>query len=509
MPLEQASLLPTDIQTHVQTAGASCAFWLVGGAVRDRILQRPVVDFDFVVEGDAIAMARRVADLAGGDFYRLDEARGAGRVLLPIRDQTVCLDFTRIAGEGLEQDLLARDFSINAMALSLEAPDDLIDPAGGLQDLKDGRLRIPSPTAIQSDPIRALRAIRLAVDLGFKIEPDTYSQIKQAGDWLERVSPERQRDELFRILKLDRPALALRLLDQAQLLDALLPEIGALRGQSQAPPHQFDVLEHTLAVMQRLTSVLATLAPVHDGDSAAGMALAEVSFKLGRFRQPLSQYLQQELSTGRTVRQLLYLAAIFHDSGKPEAESLEPDEQRSDGRSHGDKIQFIGHETISANKIVQAAEKFRLSKVETGWLARVVKHHMRPLHLASLDSITKRAVYRYFRQLEGEGVAVAILSLADRLGMTASPPDEDQWKAQVDVVRALLEPYFEAFETSIRPDPLINGNQLMDAFDLPPGPEVGRILEAVLEAQALGEVTTEEDALDYARRCYHSPPLNT
>jgi hypothetical protein len=163
-------------------------------------------------------------------------------------------------------------------------------------------------------------------------------------------------------------------------------------------------------------------------------------------------------------------------------------------------IGAIGPETESARRVIQTAERFRLSKSEIDWLGRVVKNHMRPLRMAAFDQVTKRAVYRYFRQLESEGVAVAILSLADHLGASASPPEEDPWKAHVDVVRALLEPYFEAFESLIRPEPLLDGHQLMHALNLEPGPEVGRILEAVLEAQVVGEVATQEEALNLARQ---------
>jgi hypothetical protein len=126
---------------------------------------------------------------------------------------------------------------------------------------------------------------------------------------------------------------------------------------------------------------------------------------------------------------------------------------------------------------------------------------MRPSQLAG-SGPTRRAIYRYHRQLESTGVAVALLSLANRLGTSASPPDEDAWKAQIDVVRLLLEPYFEEYDTAIKPQPLIDGDQVMAELGLEPGPQIGEILGAVLEAQAINEVATQEEALAYARRFY-------
>ena len=496
-----AALIPPEIQAILGSSRKDETYWLVGGAVRDYLLQRRVVDFDFVVKGDALGLARRVANLAGGDFYTLDDDRRAGRVLMSQTDTHYCLDFAQITGKTLEEDLHARDFTINAMALDLDHPDTLIDPSGGLQDLRDGLLRLPATDAISADPIRALRALRLAVDLNFKIEPGAYDQVKQAGDWLDQISPERLRDELFRLLGLNRPALGLRLLDHAGLLDAVLPSVASLRSLQQPPPHQIDMLDHTLAVVQRLSELLATLAPRHDAESSGDMALAEVALRLGRFRPHLSRYMLQEVSSDRTVRQLLYLAALFHDSGKPSAAFQTPPESEKTEDDHGAGVRFIGYEAASAELVVQAAEALKLSKAESEWLHRVVLNHMRPFQLAGAGP-TKRAIYRYHRQLEPTGVAVALLSLADRLGTSASPPDEDEWKAQVDVVRVLLEPYFEEFDTAIKPEPLIDGDEVMAELELEPGPQIGEILGAVLEAQAIGEVATQEEALAYARRLY-------
>lgn len=495
-----ASLLPREILAIVKEAKQRETYWLVGGAVRDYVLQRPVVDFDFVVQGDALGLARRVANQAGGDFYTLDDQRRAGRVLLSLGDKNLCLDFAQILGSSLEEDLTARDFSVNALALDLDHPDSLIDPTGGLQDLKDAKLRMPAPDAIYQDPIRALRAIRLAVDLEFKIEPETYSQVKQASDWLIRISLERVRDELFRLFGLRRPALGLRLLDHAGLLGAVLPSIAALRGQSQSPPHQFDVLDHTLAVIQRLSDLVATLAPQHDAEASGDMALAEVALRLGRFRQPIHHDLSQVVSGDRTVKQLMYLAALFHDSGKPVATSIKPDEAQFIEDESEPKVRFIGHELASAELMIEAATTLKLSKAEIDWLYRVVLNHMRPLQLAATVPIPRRAIYRYYRQLKQAGVEVVLLSLADRLGTSASPPDEDTWKAHVDVARSLLEPYFEEYDTAIKPAPLIDGDQVMADLGLEPGPQIGKILEAVFEAQAVGEVTTKEEALAYAKR---------
>jgi tRNA nucleotidyltransferase/poly(A) polymerase len=483
------SLLPSlaeEILTHLPDA-PRC--WLTGGAVRDQILGRPIVDLDFAVDGEARLLARRVASLLGADYYELDAERDTGRVLLPASRGGQCLDFARLRGDCIEADLAGRDYSIDAMAVSPEAPERVIDPTGGLQDLRDRRLKVAGPTAIDDDPLRALRGIRLATELDLRIEPQTLARIRMAGNSLARVSPERIRDEWMRVLQSERPGRPIRLLDHLGLLSAVCPEIEPLRGLAQPPPHAFDGLTHTLAVIDHLGDLLSVLGPRSEEHRPADLTLGEASLRLGRFRAGIEGYLHHELAPGRTRRGPLFMAALFHDVGKPAT-----GEQDAGGR-----LRFLEHESHGARLTELRSRAMRLSNDETDFLISLVLHHMRPETLQAATVVTRRAAYRFFQDAGDAGVGIVLLSLADLLGKYAASPPQAEWGGRVGVARSLLQAFFEEHSEIVDPQRLVNGDEVMQALSLQPGPTVGRLIETLREAQAEGGVRTRDEALAFLR----------
>ncbi len=467
--------------------------WVVGGAVRDDFRGRDLLDLDFAVRGDARRLSRTVADRLGGNYYELDRQRDAGRVVFdPGGDPPRTLDFAALRGESIEADLASRDFTVNAMARNLAAPEALLDPLDGLGDLRAGVLRACGPTAIQDDPVRALRAVRLAFAFDLRIEPQTLRQLREARSWLSAVTAERLRDELMHMLDEPRPAGAIRVLDHLGLLTALLPELEPLRNLTQPRPHAFPALEHTLAVAEHLGDVLAVLGETADVEAAADVVLGVLSLRLGRFRLPLGEHLNRALSQGRRDRQLLFLGALLHDVGKPAAAGTEP----------GGGIRFLGHEDGGAEIAQARARALRLSAGEVAYLGRIVSHHMRPESLRAAGTVTDRAAYRFFRDAGEAGIDVILLSLADFLGKSASPPDAAEWTARIEVARKLLEARLSFAPERLDPPRLVRGNRLAQALGMQPGPELGRLLEAIREAQAAGEVVDEAGAIELARRLW-------
>jgi len=235
--------------------------YVVGGAVRDALLGRISHDLDFAVDGNAVQLARSIADALKGAFYLLDAARGTARVILNhhpslAQNELIELDFACLRGDSLDEDLHDRDFTINTLALpaDLTTPtvEDIIDPLGGQADLSAQLVRATGPQAIIKDPIRGLRAVRQAAQLGFDIEPQTQELIQAAADQLATISAERIRDELFRTLVAPRPDQSLRTLDRLDLLEHVLPELSRTHHVTQPPPHQLDVFEHTMLVLEQL-----------------------------------------------------------------------------------------------------------------------------------------------------------------------------------------------------------------------------------------------------------------
>jgi len=462
---------------------------LVGGAVRDFLLQRPTHDLDFVLPGDVIPLARQVARKLDAAFYPLDSERDTGRVILQKPDGSrFFLDFAAYRGPTLEADLRARDFSINAIALPLAEPETLFDPLGGAEDLRLKRIRACSPDSLINDPIRVLRAVRLAVALGFMIEVDTQTLMRQAAPLMEDASVERLRDELFKILDGLRSETAIAILDRMDCLYYVLPEMQALKDVSQSAPHTLDVWGHTLAVLQNLGNVLEILSPNPRALEAANWGLGMVSVRLGRYRPQIQEHLSTQLNPERSLRSLLVFAALYHDIGKPETRR-----QDESGR-----LRFFEHEIAGAAIIGRRARRLHLSNDEIERLQQIVRHHLRPMLLAQGSAApSRRAIYRFFRAAGPAGVDICLLSLADVLGTYGSPLPQDAWRRHLDVVRALLEAWFEHREESVAPAPLLNGRDLMEVFQLPQGRQIGVILDALLEAQAEGKVTTRDQALAF------------
>lgn len=469
--------------------------YLVGGAVRDVLMGRPSPDLDFTVPDKAISLARRVANALGADYVTLDEEFDTGRVIHTAEDgKRTYLDFASFRGKTLEDDLRDRDFTINALAFDLRTQA-ILDPLEGAADLRAKRIRVCAPTSLSDDPIRVLRGIRQAAAFGFQIDKGTRDLMRQAAPRLDQTSPERQRDELFKILDGPKPDAALRALEMLGVLPHFLPELTVLKGVQQSAPHIHDVWTHTLAVLQALSDVLSVLAPGYNADATNDLYTGLLTLRLGRYREQIARHFDTPLTTDRSVHGLLFLAVLYHDVCKPQTRTVE----------EGGRIRFFDHDELGAKVAVERAQAFHLSNDEVQRLRIVIKNHMRfHFHTSRMEgegkSPSRRAIYRFFRESGTAGVELVLLGLADLRGTHGPNLTQETWTAALDVARILLENYFEKPQETIAPPRLLDGHDLMSALDLKPGPAVGEALEAIREAQATGKVSTREEALDFGKR---------
>jgi putative nucleotidyltransferase with HDIG domain len=465
--------------------------WPVGGAVRDVLLGRPLHDWDFAVDRGAMKLARAVADTLGGAYYPLDEERDTGRVVLVEQGGIrLDLDFAALRGGRLEVDLLARDFTINALALDQTGA--LIDVAGGLADLEDGCVRAVSDQAFQDDPLRLLRAVRIASELGFEIEPQTAAWMQHDAHLLVEPSAERVRDEFVRLLSLPGAAASLERLDAFGLLALVLPELEALKEVEQSPPHRYDVWRHTLTIVDVLEGVVAVATGQGEPSSAEvpSTAWGDLARTLSQFTGNVADHLAVEVSSGHDRLQILRLAALLHDVGKPKTQS-----EGDDGRIH-----FYNHELVGAQMAAARMQELRFSRDEIERVRTIVGAHMRPAHLARAGDLTRRAIYRFFRATSCGGVDVVLLCLADHLATWGSNLQEARWARRLEVAETLLTHWFDRYAETVEPPPLLTGGELMAELGLEPGPRIGRLLRTLQEAQAAGEVHTREEALALAKR---------
>lgn len=478
--------------------------WLVGGAVRDLLLQRPPHDWDFAVQGNATPLARRCADALHGAFVLLDAEHDTARVLLYSSPGSlpITLDFTALRGASLEEDLRARDFTLNAMALTLEGV--LIDPTGGQQDLAARRIRVTSDASFTQDPARLLRAIRTAAELDFHIEPHTLTLLQQHTPAIENVAPERIRAELLRILQTAPATVSLRQTESLGLLARVLPEIAALRHVEQSRPHHYaKVLDHTYAVLSAVEMLKAQLhgheeLPRQRREVAAPpWAWPLLEKTLWPYQTALLRYLAEPVSYESTRGDLLQWSALFHDAGKADTRTVD-----AKGVTH-----FYGHAERSAVIARHRLGALRFANKAQEFVATLVQEHMRLNTLSHDQPPSRRAVYRYFRDTQEAGVATILLSLSDILAVFGPQLPQDLWQRTLRNAEVLLEGAFKQREIVLAPPPLLNGHDLQ-ALGVPAGPQLGALLEQLREAQAAGEIQTREAAVAFIRATFKSAALS-
>jgi poly(A) polymerase len=462
--------------------------YVVGGFLRDGLLGRESRDVDLAVVADPLSLGRRLADVLAGHFVRLHEEHKAVRIVLPAGGAVRSLDLLPLHLE-IEADLAQRDLTINAMAVPVEglageAPLSIIDPYGGRRDLAEGIVRMVRPEAFGADPLRLLRAVRLCAELGFALDPQTAAVMAESAPLLSQAAPERQRDELMRILATSRAAPGLRLADKLGLLDPLLPEVTAIKGEEQPKEHHWDVFEHSLQTVAALDALLGSEKPA---DGRWARLWRQLWGKMEEF-PAVREHFQEEVSQGHSRAALLKLAALLHDIAKPETRTID-----DNGR-----MRFFGHAQAGALRAAAVARRLRFSGAEVRQVEAMVKEHLRPLQIAQDGAPSRRALYRYFRDTGEAAIDVLFLSLADHLATVGPRLDWDDWRGHLGLVGFILAWRFQ--EELTAPPRLVTGHDLMDALGLAPGPLVGRLLEAVQEAQAAGEVTTREQALALARQ---------
>jgi poly(A) polymerase len=447
-------------------AGAEA--WIVGGAVRDRLLGRATTDLDLAVPEDPADAARALARATGGSPFRLSGAFGAWRVVG--RGHSWHVDLVVLRDGDIRADLAARDFTLNAMAEPL-AGGDLLDPHGGRADLEAKRLRMVSPRALADDPLRTLRAVRLAIDLELTIEPGTAAAIARAAPGLEHVAAERVFGELKHVIRSPAVRTGLQLMDAHGITEQMLPELLALRGVEQNVFHHLDVHDHTLEVLDQVVAIERD--PVAAGFGEHAEAVADL------LREPLAD----ELTRGESMR----LAALLHDAAKPWTRIERP----------GGGFGFPGHDREGAQVASAVLRRLRASEKLVAHVAALCLHHLRLGFLVHERPLDRRAIWRYLQATEPYAADVTVFTVADRLA-TRGKNAEGAIRAHLELAREVLGPAFERRAESARA-PLLRGDELARELGLRPGPELGELLAQLEEDRFAGEIGTREDALRRAR----------
>ena len=446
-------------------------------------------------------VARELAGELGGSLAPLSVPRGMMRVVLANRDghdngPGPTIDLSGFS-ESIESDLARRDFTVNAMAVPLaplgQAQDDgganfgptpfgdrVIDPYGGRGDLMRKTLRALNSGVFKDDPARLLRAVRLAGELGLRVEPDTVRMLAANSHLLPQVPPDRVRDEFLRLLVPGGARGRIETLDYLGMLKHIVPELMAAKGVEQPRMHYWDVWGHSLHTVEAAEGV------------TGGHQNSPV-FSCVPWTPESEAYFAEMVSDGHTRRTVLKLAALFHDIAKPQTKTLEPD-----GRTR-----FFGHSEKGAIMAEDRLRSLRLSSRGVSMVSRMVEHHLRPAGMSPTSSRnqgewpTNRAVYRYFRDVGDVALDTLYLCLADYLGAKGPELAHPEWLNHARMISHVL--YTGSQEpVSIATPRLVNGHDLMSHFGLPPGRHIGSLLATIEEARAAGEIQTQEQALELA-----------
>jgi tRNA nucleotidyltransferase/poly(A) polymerase len=457
---------------------------LVGGAVRDWLLGKEAHDLDFAVRGNAKTLARAVADALGGAFYLMDAERNTARVIITRPGQAAFnLDFAVCRGDTWEEDLFGRDFSINAIALEMQSGA-MLDLTGGQADLARRVVRQVTPHAVTDDPVRALRAVRIALALDGTLDPATAQAAREAASLLHWPSPERVRDELMKAMALPNAARAVRWFDELGLLQAMIPEVAPLRDCTQSPPHQFAVLEHTFVVLDYVDMLIANL---RGSENLRGPVNLRGLRDLGGLA--LLQQLDSPTTSERSRAAVFRLAVLLHDIAKPLKRSI-----GEDGRIH-----FTGHEAAGAPMAAARAEALRLSSIEVDQVRVTVQHHGEPNRIARDAAPSPRVIHRFMRATGACAPEIALFCPADGYGKAGAASSAEDMQRRHNIATRLIEQYYAQYSPAAAPRPLIDGKDVM-TLGVQQGPRIGQILNAVREAQMIGEISTRAEALALAQR---------
>ncbi len=474
-------------------------FYLVGGIVRDILLPRDTKDIDLVCK-NAKVLALKFAKSTGGRYFPLDEENKIYRVVLKSAvsgqrsAEQYCFDFAELRGNSIEADLALRDFTIDAMAMQLVngpatrtssgkqrsavSSKSIIDPFNGQKDLQNKTIRMVGKDIYKDDPLRMMRAFRLAAVLGFKIEKNTLGLISRQAALIKKVSLERVREELIKILSCPESTAYIKAMDRQKLLSVLIPEIKKLKKAASNFYGPDGVWRHTLSGMEYLETIIL-----------------KINKYIPSYAPKINQHLNTRVITDVPRWVTLKVAYLLHDFGKPDTETKE-----------GRRSRFYGHELASALYADIILTRLHFSNKEIHTIKNIIMNHMRPGNLSALAQITDKAIYRYFRDLKEEGLDTLILSIADAYtteDTVITRKKQDIYpvnaKQHLKRVRAIIKRYYTEHK-QIVPKNLLNGHEIMTRFRLAEGPLIGQMINNLKEAQAQKLVTNKMQAYEYCKK---------
>ncbi len=465
--------------------------YLVGGTVRDALIGKRNIDLDFCVERNAIRAGRLIADVFDGSFYILDETRGAARAIIPHKGNLVDVDFTPLVGKTIVEDLEQRDFTINAMAIDLENPGQIIDPLNGKKHLQENQLVSCGEDSFRNDPVRCLRAVRFIDAYNLEYSKEIENGIKGHVNLLKETSPERIRDEIFNIFRETEIERSVQLMQKFSLLAEIFPNLVYLDSLEPGPPHTHNVLIHSIKVAGFVQDFFEF---IEQKEFPLGRErLAQLIEKLDLFFPHLRNFISEKINPKRSYKELLVLASLFHDSGKL---AVEPSD-------NGIRKKYPGHAKRSSEFFKIWGKKYALSNIEIDFVSTIILHHMKREFKEFADGKDHRAqIFQFFQETGKAGVFTGFLHLGDLIATYEESLSQERWDQGINSIKTLLDAWFFHYENIVDPPKIISGHDLMEKYGIKPGIELGEVLNKIRSLQAAGKIGSKREALEYANSLF-------
>ena len=452
--------------------------YVVGGYLRDFLLKKKSLDIDLVVSKKAELFAKKLAKNINGKCFILHSDLQVYRVATINNPDIEYIDISLMQGNNIKSDLSRRDFTINALAVEIEKFNDIkkniIDYFNGLKDLKNKSINVVSKSVFNDDPLRMLRSFRFASEYKFNISKETLSLIKKYSSKIISVAGERIKNELFRILNNKNSSKYIAMIDECGLLEKMFPVITKMKKSAKNfYYHPKGLFQHCFQTYEALENIFGKLDKYFP-----------------KSKDILEQHLNEEFSQYVNKKNLLKFIAIFHDCAKPEC-----------AKKVGNKMRFLGHESIGAKKIAQIMKGLKMSNKEINFAKAIISEHMRPSNLAKSEIITNRAQMRLFRDIKEDTADLLILAMSDWHSYKTLKKkiySKKILKQQEKSVAKLIFNYFDFINTKPK-DKILDGNVLMKEFKLKPGKIIGELLKYVSNAYEEGRIKNKQQALNLAK----------
>jgi len=458
-------MIQFDSSLFPKTEGA----YIVGGSVRDLLLDRSPTDYDIAVSENPEQLAKKMAATTKGRLVKMGKP---GQMVFRVVSSDHIFDIALLNGESIADDLNKRDFTINAMAFDLKSGK-IIDCLGGIKDLSDKKIRMISKEVFKKDPVRLIRAYRIGACLGFEIEPHTVSAIRNQSKQIQNSAAERVRAEFFKILGSPKSHTFLSQMADTQLLTTIFPELGALKGCLQNRHHHFDVFEHTMRAFHHLETILNDVR---------------------KFLPETSSHVSGFLDDGRAS--CLKCAMLLHDIGKPLKRTVD-----GNGNAH-----FFGHSRKGADMALNIGNRLRFSTREKQFIDFIIRNHIKPLSLFLAhrnNTLTSKGKTRFFMKCGPDTAYLLLHAMADFMGKS---DDHNRKKdmAFTSFLKGLIQAFFSDFTPRSGEPPLITGHDLIDEFGLTPSPLFKKLLNRIKEARLSNKIQNRQEALKLAKELLNS-----